>query len=123
LGVLNWFDDLFSEFLQESEFVGILVFHTSTPCFDCLTLFSFWEVTEVYAACKRPTCVYTCPTFGQPVHTLAVEVSVACLSSENIFLKERQSSSSLSEVILLRGFLDLVLVSVVAVCSLGITSD
>jgi hypothetical protein len=37
------------------------------------------------------------------------------------FLKERQSSSSLSEVILLKGFLDLALVSVIAVCTLGLT--
>jgi hypothetical protein len=39
------------------------------------------------------------------------------------FLKKRQSSSSLSEVILLRGFLDPFKISVVAVCSLGMPSD
>jgi hypothetical protein len=39
LVVLNWFHHLFSEFLQESKLVGILVFHTSTPCFFCLVAF------------------------------------------------------------------------------------
>jgi hypothetical protein len=57
------------------------------------------------------------------VHTLADEVSVACLSLEFFFCLERQSSSPLSEVILPRGFLDLILVSVFVVCSLGTTSD
>jgi hypothetical protein len=56
------------------------------------------------------------------VHTLANEVSVACLSSEFFFL-ERKSSSPLSEVILLRGFLDLIPVSIFVVCSLGTTLD
>jgi hypothetical protein len=38
------------------------------------------------------------------------------------FFKKRQLTSSLIEVILLRGFLDLVLVSVVTVFSMGLTS-
>jgi hypothetical protein len=63
LVVLNWFHHLFSEFLQESEIVGILVFHTNTPYFLCLDAFSFWEFIEVHVACIRLACVYTCPTF------------------------------------------------------------
>jgi hypothetical protein len=37
-------------------------------------------------------------------------------------LRKRQSSSSLSEVILLRGFLDLILVSVIEFYIFGLTS-
>jgi hypothetical protein len=59
LGFLNWFYYLFSKFLQESKLVGILVFHTSTPFFLRLTIFSFMGnyrgIHNLYKAC---TCIH-----------------------------------------------------------------
>ena len=75
LVVLNWFHHLFSEFLQDSELVGILVFHTSTPCSLYLAAFSFWEAIEVHAACIRPACLYMCPTFTQ---TACIRLLMKC---------------------------------------------
>jgi hypothetical protein len=65
------------------------------------------------------------------IHALPLDnprTYAGCLSVSSVpvsrksFFKKRQSTSSLIEVILLRGFLDLVLVSVVTVFSLGLTS-
>jgi len=65
------------------------------------------------------------------IHTLPLDIShtyASCLStssmpmSRNVFLKKGKSTSSMIEFIILRGFLDLVLLSVVTVYSLGLTS-
>jgi hypothetical protein len=47
------------------------------------------------------------------MHTLVVELSAACMLRKILF-KERQSSSSLSRVIPLRDFPDLILIFVIA---------
>jgi hypothetical protein len=101
-------------------------FWSAIPVLPALSALTVSFLFEKLQRCTRPavglhTYIHTLPLDNPRTYAGCLSVSSVPVSRKSFF-KKRQSTSSLIEVILLRGFLDLVLVSVVTVFSLGLTS-